>query len=103
LDLLSTSSGIEREVVASAQEIEILPSLHVPVASREHLIAMKVISENDSDPIKDRMDLQGLMSSASEKELNEAKIALILAAERGFDRAKDLLGTFAKMLESVQR
>jgi hypothetical protein len=98
VDLLSTSSGIESEVVSSAQVIEILPSLHLPVACRGHLIAMKVISENASDRIRDRIDLQGLLSSASEEEINDAKVALALATKRGFNRGKDLLSVLNELV-----
>jgi len=40
VDLLFASSGIESEVVAQAESIEILPTLIVPVAQVDHLIAL---------------------------------------------------------------
>ena len=101
LDLLSSSSGIEREVVAAASLVEILPSLLVPIASRAHLIAMKVVSENSSDRIRDRMDLQGLIATATDSDLAESKSALLLIASRGFDRGKDVISVFDDLLKTI--
>jgi hypothetical protein len=44
VDLLFASSGIENEVVASADRLEVLPRLTVPVATTPHLIALKVLA-----------------------------------------------------------
>jgi len=41
LDLLFASSGIENEIVAEAECVEILSDLLIPVARIEHLIARK--------------------------------------------------------------
>jgi hypothetical protein len=43
VDLLFASSGIENEVVANADRLEVLPRLVVPVATTPHLIALKVL------------------------------------------------------------
>ena len=43
-DLLFASSGIERDLVASAEPIELLPGLTMKVARIEHLVALKVLS-----------------------------------------------------------
>jgi hypothetical protein len=98
LDLLASSSGIEREIVSSASVMEILPALLVPVASRAHLIAMKILSENGSDRIRDRADLAGLVASATDSELNETQRALTLIESRGFARGKDLSAVFREMV-----
>jgi hypothetical protein len=47
VDLLFASSGIEGEVVAEAETIELLPRLHVRVATTAHLIALKVLARDD--------------------------------------------------------
>jgi hypothetical protein len=44
VDLLFASSGIENEVVANADRLEVLPRLTVPVATTAHLIALKVLA-----------------------------------------------------------
>lgn len=47
VDLLFASSGIENEVVASADLLEVLPGLTVPVATTAHLIALKVLAYSE--------------------------------------------------------
>jgi hypothetical protein len=44
VDLLFASSGIEPEVVAAADRIDVLPRFAVPVARVGHLIALKVLA-----------------------------------------------------------
>ncbi len=44
VDALFASSGIETEVTADADVLDVLPGLRVPVASIGHLIALKVLS-----------------------------------------------------------
>jgi len=78
VDLLFSSSGIENEVVTRAQKLEVFPGLEIPVASRGHLIAMKVLSKDDFDRIRDNSDLQQLVNGASEIDLDEARAALDL-------------------------
>jgi Nucleotidyl transferase AbiEii toxin, Type IV TA system len=45
VDVLFASSGIEPEIAASAEPIEVLADLTVPVASTGHLIAVKLLRE----------------------------------------------------------
>jgi len=47
VDLLFASSGIEPEVVAEAETIELLPQLHIPIATTGHLMALKVLARDD--------------------------------------------------------
>ena len=49
VDLLFASSGIENEVVARADRLEVLPRLTVPVATTAHLIALKVLAGRSQD------------------------------------------------------
>jgi len=42
------ASGIEPEVVAEAEPIELVPNLTIGVAPTEHLIALKVLSRMTS-------------------------------------------------------
>ena len=44
VDLLTASSGIEAEIVAAADELEIVGGLRVHVAATGHLIALKLLS-----------------------------------------------------------
>lgn len=89
LDLLFASSGIEYEVVAAAELLEVLPGLLAPVARLAHLIAMKVLAESDVRE-NDRADLQALIAVATKRELEFARKAVRLIEERGFARGKKL-------------
>ena len=57
IDLLFASSGIEQELVAEADEIELLPQLLVRVATTGHLIALKVLARDDVTRPQDAGDL----------------------------------------------
>lgn len=96
VDLLFASSGIEAEVAAAADRLEILPGLTVPVAKRGHLIALKVLSEAPERP-QDAADLRALAEDAQAADLDQAKQALGLVAERGYGRGKDLLAALARL------
>jgi hypothetical protein len=97
VDLLFVSSGIEAEVVDSAECLEVLGN-RVPVAQRGHLIALKVLSESESR-FRDREDLRALLQSATAADMGEAREAVRLISERGFHRGKELselLAAFAR-------
>jgi predicted nucleotidyltransferase len=96
IDLLFASSGIEPEVVAAAEPLEITSGLVVPIARLHHLIAMKVLSESDVRE-NDRADLRALVAIATNRDLELARSAVQLIHERGFARDKnlvDVLSTF---------
>jgi predicted nucleotidyltransferase len=93
IDLLSSSTGIEKEVVHSSQKIEVFPTVVMPVARVSHLIAMKVLSENSDDRMKDQLDLKNLLKIATTSDIDSAREAVQLIEERGFARRKDLLST----------
>ncbi|HXE71310.1 MAG TPA: nucleotidyl transferase AbiEii/AbiGii toxin family protein [Candidatus Nitrosotenuis sp.] len=90
VDLLFASSGVEREVAAGAQPLEILTGLSVPVATLGALLALKVLSREDRRRPQDRVDLQALVTRAEGGDLEEARRLLHLIRERGFHRGKDL-------------
>jgi predicted nucleotidyltransferase len=89
-DLLFASSGIEREVVASAEPIELLPGLTMNVARIEHLIALKVLSRDDERRPQDLTDLRSLLRAATTAEVAKAREALGLIATRGYHRGREL-------------
>ena len=91
VDLLFASSGIEPDVVAAAEPIEVLPHLTMPVATTGHLIALKVLSRDDSRRPQDLVDLRTLLASASAADLDVAREALGLIVARGYERGRDLL------------
>lgn len=84
LDLLFSACGIEREIVQGATKIEILAGLEVPVASLPSLIAMKTLSSGNKKRRQDLLDLEHLISDASESELAEAEKLVKLTVSRGF-------------------
>ena len=80
VDLLFASSGIEPEVVAAADRIEVVPGFTVPVARLGHLIALKVLARDDRTRPQDRVDLAALLTQADAAALGEAREALTLVA-----------------------
>ncbi len=97
VDLLFASSGIEPEVVAAAEPLEIVEGLVVPVARVGHLIALKVLAMAPNRPL-DFTDVKALLREAGAAELQVARDALALIAERGFARGKDLSAELARVL-----
>lgn len=98
VDLLFASSGIETEVVASAQLLEVLPGLKIRVATTGHLIALKVLARDDIRRPQDAGDLRALLQEASAAELERAREALVLITARGYHRGRDLLAALAELI-----
>jgi predicted nucleotidyltransferase len=90
IDLFFASSGVEAEVVAAADLLELWPGMSVPVATTGHLLALKILASRP----KDLEDFQWLLEEADAGELRRAHETLALITERGFDRDKDLLRRF---------
>jgi hypothetical protein len=90
IDLLFASSGIEPEIVAAADLIEVVLGLTVPVARIGHLIALKVLARDDRTRPQDRVDLAALLNRADAGVLVEARESLALVTRRGFQRGRDL-------------
>lgn len=97
VDLLFASSGIEREIVAAAESLEVLANVELPVATTAHLIALKVLSRDDVKRPQDLVDLRSLLEEASASDVEEAKKALTLIEARGFHRGRDLLRELEKL------
>lgn len=91
IDLLFASSGIEPEVVATAEPIEVLPNLTMGVARTGPLIALKVLARDDVARPQDLVDLRALLRVASPDELAQARDLLALIAVRGYHRGRDLM------------
>ncbi|OGK99324.1 MAG: hypothetical protein A3D33_07835 [Candidatus Rokubacteria bacterium RIFCSPHIGHO2_02_FULL_73_26] len=92
VDLLFASSGIEPEIVAAADPIEVIPGFTIPVARLGHLIALKVLARDDRTRPQDRVDLAALLARADAAAVGEARDSLALVTRRGFHRGRDLLG-----------
>lgn len=90
VDVLFASSGIEPEVAAGAEDLEIVPGLHLPVAVAGHLIALKLLARDDEIRPQDLADLRALMAAATDSDIAVARQATELITERGYDRGRDL-------------
>jgi predicted nucleotidyltransferase len=100
VDLLFASSGIEPEIVAAAEAVELAPDFILPVARTGHLIAMKLLARDDKARPQDRVDLAALLLAASEDEIERARSACALIAVRGYARGRDLDEELRKVLDA---
>jgi hypothetical protein len=98
IDVLFASSGIEPEIVGAALTTEVFAGVHVRVASRAHLIALKILARDDRQRPQDYDDLVALLQDATDVDLSEARLAVALIAERGFNRNRDLMQSLDELL-----
>lgn len=94
VDLLFASSGIEPEIVAAAELLEILPGVVVPVAKTGHLLAQKVLAGREIDT----RDVRWLWEDADDSEKQLARDSLVLITQRRFNRGKDLFAELGRIL-----
>jgi predicted nucleotidyltransferase len=85
LDLLFASSGVEVEVVAGAEALEVLPGITLPVASTGDLIALKLLARAPSRP-QDEVDLRALLAVATPADLDRARWTVERIEARGAHR-----------------
>lgn len=97
VDFLFASSGIEAEIVAAAEPLELVEGLVVPVARVGHLLALKVLAMSADRP-QDFTDAKALLREADDAEVQRARDALALIDERGFARGKDLQAELGRVL-----
>lgn len=97
VDLLFASSGIEVEIVGSADELDVLPDLRLPVARVGHLIATKLLARDDDRRPLDRADLLALSAVATEADWVDASNAVTMIIERGYHRDRDLVGALCDL------
>lgn len=60
VDLIFATAGIEAEIVADAEVLEILPAVSLPVATVGHLVALKLLARDDETRPQDAADLRAL-------------------------------------------
>ncbi len=105
-DLLFASSGIEAEIVAEAEPLEVMGGVVLPVARTGHLLALKVLALDLERPERrpqDLGDIKELLRVADAAEVQRARRGLELIARRGFersrnDRPRDLLAELEDLL-----
>jgi predicted nucleotidyltransferase len=90
VDLLFASSGLEAEIVAEAEALEVLPGTTVPVARVGHLVALKLLARDDRSRPQDADDLEALRRVATDEDVARARTAVALIQDRGFARGRDV-------------
>ena len=104
VDLLFASSGVEPEIVAKAEEIEIAAGIALPIATTGHLIALKLLARDDRLRPQDFDDLKALLQEAGSEDLAQAREALQLVIERGYNRGRsDLLEQLEQLVADRSR
>jgi predicted nucleotidyltransferase len=89
-DVLLASSGIEPEIVADADRIEVTAGLELPVATAAHLVVMKLLAGDDASRPQDAADLVALRKVVAQDDLPHMQRAAALVASRGYARERDL-------------
>jgi len=102
VDLLFASSGIEAEIVAGADQIEVFENLPIAVASLSGLLALKVLSVDPKYRPQDLIDIKNLLAEASFEDIQETTRLLQLIQNRGYNRGKDLQAEFEFYRKPVQ-
>jgi len=97
VDLLFASSGIEPEVVATAEPLEVLPGLTVPVAGLPELIALKLLARDDGARPQDAGDLLALAPLATARDFESVRQLLHLIEDRKYHRGRDLSGELDRL------
>ncbi len=95
IDLLFASSGIESEVAADSEPIEIFPSLFIRTATLPSLLALKVLAADPNSRPQDAIDIKHLLLDATTGDLMRTEDLLRLIELRGYHRGKNLLNDFA--------
>lgn len=75
-DILLSFSGLEAETCASAERVEVLPGVVVPVATTPHLIVLKLIAIAERERLQDQADVHALAQAASQAERDEVEALL---------------------------
>lgn len=97
VDLLFASCGIESEIVAAAEPLELFPRISAPVARVEHLLAMKLLSRDPLTRQQDDLDVAALLQVLSLAEADKVAESLRLITQRGFHRRRKLLATWNRL------
>ena len=95
-DLIFATCGVEREIVASAERVELFPGEWVTTATAESMVAMKILSATAKRP-RDLGDLQAMLRE--NPTLDDSRVASLLQAieVRGYSRGQDLTEKWRKL------
>ncbi len=100
VDLLFASSGIEPELTAQSERMEVLGGVVVPVAALGHLLALKLLARDDERRPQDAVDLRALLAVADDRERARALEAVWTIQARGFARGRDLVSLLSDLVGS---
>ncbi len=103
VDLLFATSGIEPDICASADSLEVLEGVVAPVARIGHLIAMKLLSRDDDHRPQDIIDLHALIGVAGDDDIQLATEAVHEIEGRGFARGRDLKAALQNAIGRFRR
>lgn len=102
VDLLFASSGIENEITQAAQDVTVL-GMTLKVARKEHLLVMKLLSQDLHLRPTDITDIYALIDCTDEKELDEARHLTKLITKRGYHRRRDLPGDLERFVKLAHK
>ena len=102
IDILTASSGVEREIVENATPVVIEGVGALPVAAVEDLLATKILAMSERRP-QDAIDAGALIDTWPELDVSRVRERLALIRERGFDRGEDLEQKLARVLAAAGR
>ncbi len=97
VDLLFASSGIEADICAAAETVQVADGIAIPVATAGHLLAMKVLSRSAERP-QDDMDLRGLLGVLTGDDRRRALVAADQIERIGANRGKPLRAELEALL-----
>ncbi|HEY4021282.1 MAG TPA: nucleotidyl transferase AbiEii/AbiGii toxin family protein [Pseudonocardiaceae bacterium] len=87
-------------IARSAEQLEVVPGLVLPVASTGHLIALKLLARDDVTRPQDLADLRALLTVAKPADVEVARHAVQLITDRGFNRERNLLDALDSLIAS---
>ena len=84
--------------------MEIAAGIALPIATTGHLIALKLLARDDRLRPQDFDDLMALLKEASSQDVAQARKALQLVIERGYNRGRgDLLEQLGQLVADHSR
>jgi hypothetical protein len=99
VDLLFASSGIEADICADAEVMEITVGIAIPVATAGHLLVMKVLSRS-AERLQDETDLRALLRVLTKDDRPRAIAAAAQIERIGANRGKPLRAEVQAILET---
>ena len=97
VDLFFASSCVERELVAAAERLEVLPGLSLPVATTGFLIALKVLAGR----LQDLADVDSLLLTATATDIDEGRRVIGWITARGCHRGTDLTAALERRIRGM--